>query len=58
MNKKWFMFYITLLIALLVNGYFGIYRGTWIYAETINMLGIAILCFANACEYYLNKKKK
>ena len=58
MNKKCFMFYITLLIALLVNGYFGIYRGIWMYAEAINMLGIAILCFANAYEYYLNKKKK
>ena len=56
--KKWGIFYITLLIALLVNGYFGIYKETWLYAESINMFGISILCFANAYEYYLNKKKK
>ncbi|GIR98653.1 MAG: hypothetical protein CM15mP101_10230 [Flavobacteriaceae bacterium] len=29
--KKWGIFYITLLIALLVNGYFGIYKETWLY---------------------------
>lgn len=56
--KKWGIFYITLLIALLVNGYFGIYKETWLYAEAINMFGISILCFANTYEYYLKKKKK
>ena len=40
--KNWFIFYITLLIALLVNGYFGIYKETWIYAEAINLLGISL----------------
>ena len=56
--KKWFIFYITLLIAMLVNGYFGIYKDTWIYSEAINMFLLLILCFANGYEYYLNKKKK
>ena len=56
--KKWYIFYITLLIAMLVNGYFGIYKEMWTYAEPINMLGISILCFANAYEYYLKKKNK
>ena len=39
-------------------GYFGIYKETWLYAESINMFGISILCFANTYEYYLKKKKK
>tara|TARA_B100000674_G_C37498547_1_gene759276 strand:+ start:394 stop:567 length:174 start_codon:yes stop_codon:yes gene_type:complete len=56
--KKLFVFYITLSIALLVNGYFGIYKETWMYAEAINMFGISILCFANAYEMYLKRKKK
>ena len=56
--KKWFIFYITLLIALLVNGYFGIYKDTWIYSEAINMFLLSILCFANGYEYYLKNKKK
>lgn len=56
--KKWYVFYVGLLIALLVNGYFGIYKETWMYAEAMNMLGISILCFANAYEVYLKKKKK
>ena len=56
--KRWFLFYVTLLIALLVNGYFGVYKEMWTYAESINMLGISILCGANAYEYYLKKKKK
>ena len=58
MNKKWFMFYITLLIALLANGFFGIYKEKYIYAEAINMFGISILCFASAFEHYLRKKNK
>ena len=56
--KRWFIFYVALLIALLVNGYFGVYKEMWTYAEPINMLGISILCGANAYEYYLKKKKK
>ena len=56
--KRWSIFYVTLLIALLVNGYFGVYKEMWTYAEPINMLGISILCGANAYEYYLKKKKK
>ena len=56
--KNWFIFYITLLIALLVNSYFGIYKEIWIYAEAINLLGISILCFANSYEHYLKRKKK
>jgi len=56
--KKWFIFYITLIIALLVNGYFGIYKGKYVYAEAINMFGISVLCFANIYEHYLKKKKK
>ena len=55
--KKWYFFNITLLITLLVNGYLGIYNEMWIYAEAINMFGISVLCFANAYEYYLKKKK-
>ena len=56
--KKWYIFYITLLIALILNGYLGIYKEMLTYAEPINMLGISILCFANAYESYSKKKKK
>ena len=57
--KKWLIFYITVLIAMLVNAYFGIYKETWIlYAEAINMFGISILCFGMPYELYLKKKKK
>jgi len=56
--KKWYVFYITLLIAILVNGYFGIYKETWMYGGALNMLGISILLLANAVEFYLKKKKK
>ena len=56
--KKCYVFYITLLIALLVNGYFGIYKETWAYGGTLNMLGISILLIANAVEFYFKKKKK
>jgi hypothetical protein len=56
--KNWYIFYISLLFALLVNGYFGIYKENWIYAESINMFGISVLCFANAYEYFSKKKKK
>ena len=56
--KNWYIFYISLLFALLVNGYFGIYNENWIYAESINMFGISVLCFANAYEYFSKKKKK
>jgi len=56
--KKWLIFYITILIAILVNAYFGIYKETWIYSEAINMFNISILCFGMAYELYLKKKKK
>ena len=57
--KKWPIFYITILIAMLVNAYFGIYKETWIlYAEAINWFGFSILCFGMAYELYLKKKKK
>ena len=56
--KRWFIFYATLLIALLVNGYFGVYKEMWTYGEPINMLGISILSGATAYEYYLKKKEK
>ena len=57
--KKWLIFYITILIAMLVNAYFGIYKETWtLYPEAINMFGISILCFGMAYELYLKKKKK
>ena len=56
--KKWYVFYITLLIALLLNGYFGIYKEIWMYGGALNMLGISILLLANAVEFYLKKKKK
>ena len=55
---KWFIFYVTLLIAMLINGYFGIYKENWIYAEAINMFGLSVLSFAIAYEEYLKKKKK
>ncbi|MBK42360.1 MAG: hypothetical protein CMC83_00590 [Flavobacteriaceae bacterium] len=56
--KKWYIFYITLIISLLSNAYFGIYNGMWImYAEAINMFGISILCLAIAYELYSKKKK-
>tara|TARA_B100000989_G_scaffold237633_1_gene184541 strand:+ start:557 stop:721 length:165 start_codon:yes stop_codon:yes gene_type:complete len=53
--KKWYFFYPTLLITLLINGYFGIYK-EWIYFEAVNIFGISILCFAIAYEHYLKKK--
>ena len=54
--KNWYIFYISLLFALLVNGYFGIYKENWMYAESINMFCISVLCFANAYEYFSKKK--
>ena len=56
--KKWYGFYITLLIALLVNGYFGVYNEMWASAGPLNLFGISILCFANLYEYYLKNKNK
>ena len=56
--NKWWIFYITLLIAILINGYFGVYKELWMYAEQINMFGIFILIGANTFEYYLKKKKE
>ena len=56
--KKWLIFYITLIIVMLINGYFGIYKETWIYSEAINMFCISILCFGITYELYLKKKKK
>ena len=55
--KKWYFFYITLLITLLVNGYFGIYK-EWIYFEAVNIFGISVLSFGIAYEQYLKKKWK
>lgn len=46
------------LIALLINGYFGVYKEMWTYAEPINMLGVSILSGAVTYEYYLKKMKK
>ncbi len=43
---------------MLINGYFGVYKEMWMYAEALNMFGISILCFANAYEQYLKKKNK
>tara|TARA_B100000963_G_scaffold183246_1_gene159257 strand:+ start:225 stop:398 length:174 start_codon:yes stop_codon:yes gene_type:complete len=56
--KKWYAFYITILITILVNAYFGIYKETWIYAEAINMFCISFLCFGMTYELFLKKKKK
>ena len=56
--KKWYVFYVALLIALLINGYFGIYKETWMYGGALNMLGISVLCLANLYEIYLKRKKK
>lgn len=56
--NRWWIFYITLLIAILINGYFGVYKELWMYAEQLNMLGIIILIGANTFEYYLKKKKE
>ena len=56
--KRWWIFYITLLIAMLINGYFGVYKELWMYAEQINMFCSIILIGANTFEYYLKKKKK
>ena len=47
-----------MLIAILINGYFGVYKELWMYAEQINMFGIIILIGANTFEYYLKKKKE
>ncbi len=56
--KNWSIFYITLLISLLVNAYFGIFKEKWMYAEALNILGISVLCFTNAYEHYLKTRKK
>ena len=56
--NRWWIFYITLLIAILINGYFGVYKELWMYAEQLNMFGIIILIVANTFEYYLKKKKE
>ena len=53
--KRWWVFYITVLIAICINGYFGIYKELWMYAEQINLFGIIVLIGANALEYYLKK---
>ena len=53
--KRWWVFYIIVLIAILLNGYFGVYKERWIYAEQINLFGIIILIGANTLEYYLKK---
>ena len=57
--RKWYIFYVMLIISLLSNAYFGIYNEMWImYAEAINMFGVSILCLAIAYELYLKKKWK
>ncbi len=53
--KRWWVFYITVLIALCINGYIGIYKELWMYAEQINLFGIIVLIGANTLEYYLKK---
>ena len=53
--KRWWVFYITVLIAILLNGYFGVYKELWIYAEQINLYGIVVLIGANTLEYFKKK---
>ena len=53
--KRWWVFYITVLIAILLNGYFGVYKELWMYAEQINLFGIVVLIGANTLEYFLKK---
>ena len=53
--KRWWVFYITVLIAILLNGYFGVFKELWIYAEQINLFGIVVLIGANKLEYFLKK---
>ena len=48
----------SLIIVLLLNGYFGVYKENWMYGEAINMFGLSVLCFAIAYEQYLKKKGK
>ena len=45
--KRWWVFYTTVLIAILLNGYFGVYKEIWLYAEQINLFGIIVLIGAN-----------
>ena len=53
--KRCWVFYTTVLIAILLNGYFGVYKDMWLYGEQINLFGIIVLIGANTLEYFLKK---
>ena len=55
-----YVFYVSLLIAIILNSYFGMYKEmySWMYSEAINSLCMIILIGASTLELYLNKKNK
>ena len=48
--KRWWVFYITVLIAICINCYIGVYKELWVYAEQINLFGIIVLIGVNQVE--------
>ena len=55
-----YAFYITLLIIIILNSYFGVYKETysWKYSEVINAICMTIILGASTLELYLKKKNK
>ena len=55
-----YVFYVSLLIAIIFNSYFGMYKEmySWMYSEAINGLCMIILIGASTLELYLKKKTK
>jgi len=54
-----YAFYISLLIIIILNAYFGVYKETysWLYSEVINTVCMSILLGASALEIYQKSKK-
>jgi len=55
-----YTFYVLLLIAIISNGYFGIYKEMYslMYAEAINVICMTILLLGGAYEGYQKSKNK
>ena len=55
-----YIFYIILLIIIILNSYFGMYKEmySWIYTEAINGFCMLILIGASTLEIYQKNKNK
>ncbi len=55
-----YIFYIILLIIIILNSYFGMYKEmySWIYTEAINGFCMLILIGASTFEIYQKNKNK